>query len=215
MNTKDFDDEKWFEALTGRLSEKDDLSKPELEGKILRDVILNEHRKTLDTVENPKQESLERLRFKIKREGLSKKSLKTPTTRKFWGIPLPTAVAAAISAAILLPFAFQSSQTPLDTNLDESLAQSPLMFESQAPKASLGSVSLVHSETPQQTTTKLSQALQRLGISNQAYQLNGNWHLEAQVDPNKNADTELLALSQEYGFNINEDGSINILIKAK
>ncbi len=218
MNTKDFDNDKWFEALTGRLTEKENPAKSELEGKILRDAILSEHRKTLDTVENTKQESLERLRFKMKREGLLKKNSKTESKRssmRLWGIPLPAAAAAAISAAILLPLTFHSSQTPLDTNPGESLAQSPRIFESQTPKASLGNLSLIYSPTPQQTAIKLSEALQALGIPSQAYQLNGNWRLKAQTDLSTPSHTELLALAQEYGFDVSEDGLINILIKSK
>ena len=89
------------------------------------------------------------------------------------------------------------------------------MFQSQPPKASLGTVSIIHSNDPEQTALELSQALQTLNISNQAYQLNGKWHIDAKVDTSKGSNEELTKLSQKRGFNISEDGSINIIIETK
>ena len=221
MNTNNIDDEKWFEALTGHLPEKEKLDQSALEGKILRDAILSENKKTLDTLEDPKQEDLERLLFKLRREGLLEKKPQTraatkPKTTKFWGMPMPAAIAAGIAVAVILPFTFQNitTQTPSDSGMTGTIAQSPQMFQSQPPKASIGKLSIISSDNPEQTAIELSQALQTLEITNKIYQLNGKWHLDANADISKSSFEQVTKLSQEYGFDISKDGSINIVIES-
>ena len=212
MNKDDLDDEKWFDALTGRApNETDSLSESEREGLILRNAILSRHKKVSEHTEEPKQEDLERLLFKIRKKTAQSKKNKSAT---FWGMPVPVAIAAGIAVVAILPFTFQNTneQAPLQPNIDAPVAHAPKMFDSPPAKASIEQLSIIRSSAPETTLLEISKELKKLNITYQASQLNGEWHLDAKVD-SKKIPPQLISLAEEYDFNITDDGHINLIFK--
>ena len=162
------DDEKWLDILSGH----DDGTHvdPRLKGEAeaLRRAILNRYGKN-DQEEPPLDEgSLDRMLFRLKREGL----LETKKAKPHWYGSVPAAVAAVLALALVLPLAYQltsvrESQLPGDQDLTQMRGGAEMQQ--------------VLSDDPARTAADFRDELEALDIQPKVDEFEGRWYVDVHL----------------------------------
>ena len=160
------DDEKWLGILSGRDSGASVDPRVKREAEALRRAILSKHSK--DSQEDPSLDegSLDRMLFRLKREGLLEAQKVKP--RRYGAFP--AAIAAMLVLAIVIPLAYQMTSIRDSQQLgDEEWTQMRGGEEIQQ----------IWSDDPARMAIDIKGKLEALGVQSKIDEFEGHWYVDA------------------------------------
>lgn len=156
------EDEKWLKIVSGKDVESPADPQTAREADLLRNAILRKREQ--DEKDSPLEPGgAERLIFRLKREDL----LITTEKKKRWDRPFPVAIAAMLVLAVVLPLAYQLTDTVENAEPEWTRMRGGTEIQN------------IQATDPMQAANSLVEELQSLGILAKLDEFQGRWYVEA------------------------------------